>query len=77
MVIYTVYPPEVVLEPPQTEEKRYFTVDFEGRTFLLELVDGQAQIVRLLSANPNDYLNPSWQPGTKFGFTLPGTQRPT
>ena len=74
MVIYTIYPPEVVMQAQKPDERHYFTVDFQGRTFVLELVDGQAQIVRLLSADPGDYLNPSWQPGTKIGFTIPGTR---
>ncbi len=71
MVIYTIYPPETVLRAPSEDKRHYFTVDFEGRTFILELINGQAQIVRLLSANPSDYLNPRWQPGTKIGFALP------
>ncbi len=75
MVIYTIYPPEVVLQAAQADERHYFTIDFEGRTFVLELVNGQAQIVRLVSTNPRDYLNPLWQPGTKFGFTLPGSEK--
>jgi len=71
MILYTIYPPEVVF---QTKEKHhYFTINFDGRTFIMELVNGQAQIVRLISADPNDYLNPKWQPGTKIGFTIPNT----
>lgn len=73
MVLYTIYPPEVVLQAAEESKPGYFTVDFEGRTFVLELVDGQARLVRLLSMDPSDYLNPLWQPGTKVGFTLPGT----
>jgi len=69
-VLYTIYPPEVIF---QVDEKRhYFTIEFEGRTFVMELIDGQAQIVRLISPNPNDYLDPRWQPGTKVGFRVPG-----
>lgn len=74
MVLYTIYPPEVVLQPAAENRPDLFSVDFEGRTFILELVDGQARLVRLVSADPNDYLNPLWQPGTKVGFTLPGTR---
>lgn len=68
-MLYTIYPPELIF---QTEEKRhYFTIEMEGRTFIMELLDGQAQIVRLISPDPVDYLNPRWQPGTKVGFTIP------
>ena len=74
MVLYTIYPPEVVLQSAEESKLSYFSVDFEGRTFILELVDGQARLVRLISTNPNDYLRPEWQPGTKVGFTMPGTK---
>lgn len=30
--------------------------------------DGQAQIVRLISGNPNDYMNPAFMPGSKIRF---------
>jgi hypothetical protein len=72
MVLYTIYPPETVLGPAQADERHFFSIDFEGKTFVLEMVGGQAQIVRLVSPNPRDYLNPKWQPGTKFGLTVPG-----
>ncbi len=71
MVIYTIYPPETVLEARAEDKRHYFCVEYQGRTFVLELVDGQAQIVRLVSLDPKDYLNPSWQPGTTFGFAVP------
>ena len=71
MVIYTIYPPEVVLQPEQTEQRRYVTVDYKGRTIVLEVAaDGQTKIARLLSVDPNDYLNPAWQPGATFSFAV-------
>jgi hypothetical protein len=76
MVIYTVLPPEEVIKPGEGESPHYFTIDMDGRTFVMELVDGHARIVRLLSTNPSDYLNPEWQPGNKVGFTIPGIARP-
>lgn len=33
------------------------------------LADGNARIVRLISANPNDYLNPAYMPGTTLRFS--------
>lgn len=69
MTLYTIYPPELVF---QSEEKRtYFTVEFQGRTFVLEMKDGQASIVRLISPDPMDYLNPLWQPGQTVTFSIP------
>ncbi len=68
MVLYSIYPPETVLGQGETSEPRYFTVEMDGRAFVLEMKDGRAQIVRLLSANPRDYLDSRWQPGTVFNF---------
>lgn len=76
MVIYTIYPPDQVIQEPAREAPEYFTIEMDGRTFVMELCDGHARIVRLLSTNPNDYLNPQWQPGQKVGFTIPGATPP-
>lgn len=69
-MLYTIYPPEVVFGT--TEKPRYFTVNLGGKTFVLETTDGQVRIVRLISSDPLDYLDPRWQPGTLIGFTIPG-----
>ncbi len=70
MVLYTIYPQETIF---QVEEARnYLTVEVDNRVFVIELTDGQARIVRLISHDPRDYLNPHWQPGTKLNFTIPG-----
>ncbi len=71
MMLYTIYPLELILQTG--EELHYFTVSFGQRTFVLEMVDGQARLVRLISSDPMDYLEPRWQPGTTVGFTIPGT----
>lgn len=70
MVLYTIYPQEVVFQVD--EPRNYLTVEVDNRVFVIELVNGQAQIVRLISHDPHDYLNPHWQPGTKLSFTIPG-----
>lgn len=31
---------------------------------LVENLEGERRIQRLISPDPNDYLNPAWQPGT-------------
>lgn len=71
MVIYSIYPPEIVLGQTEVSQPHYFTVEMDGKSFVLEMVDGQARIVRLLSTNPRDYMEPKYQPGTTFGFVSP------
>lgn len=70
-MLYTIYPMELVFQ--SAEEPHYFTVSLGHRTFVLETADGQARLVRLISSDPRDYLDPRWQPGTTVGFTIPGT----
>ena len=47
MVLYTIYPQEVVFQVD--EPRNYLTVEVDNRVFVIELVNGQAQIVRLIS----------------------------
>ncbi len=68
MVLYSIYPPEVVLGQPESAGPNYMSVEMDGRSFLLEAADGQMRIVRLMSTDPRDYLNPDWQPGKAFSF---------
>jgi hypothetical protein len=70
MVLYTIYPPEVVMQSKE-EEPGYLTLDIQGKTLVLRLVNGQAQIERIISTDPRDYLDPKWQPGTKVNLSLP------
>jgi hypothetical protein len=72
VVIYTVLPPDEVMRQGEAESPHYFTIQMDGRTFVMESVNGHARIVRLVSTNPADYLNPEWQPGKQVGFTIPG-----
>jgi hypothetical protein len=76
VVIYTIYPFEQVMQESDPKAPHYFTIEMDGRTFVMELLNGNARIVRLVSANPSDYLNPQWQPGSQVGFTIPGNQPP-
>jgi len=62
-VLWTVLPPELVLEGydncPAYEE-----IDHAGVKLMVEMISPrQCRIVRLLSTNPQDYLQPCLQPG--------------
>ncbi|HHW27468.1 MAG TPA: hypothetical protein GXX23_09090 [Firmicutes bacterium] len=66
--MYTIYPPDVVLQVQAEEKRDYFNVEVGGRTLVLEFRDGQARVVRLISPDPMDYLKPQYQPGEAFHF---------
>lgn len=69
MILHTVMPLELVFadngpsEPP-------VEVEVDGRRLLVQR-NGQAwSIVRLLSSDPADFLDPRWQPGTVLRVPL-------
>lgn len=64
MILYTIYPLEMVLSEEDEEQSR----DVEIRTGSVSLMcqsmpGGEMKITRIISTNPQDYLNPEWQPG--------------
>lgn len=68
MVLYTIMPPEQVFAEEQ--EPQFLEVARgEMRLLVTPSERGQAQIVRLISSRPADYLNPSYQPGTYIQLT--------
>lgn len=69
MILHTVMPLELVFaeegptEPPME-------IEIAGQRLLVQR-SGQAwQVVRLLSSDPADYLDPRWQPGTVLRTAL-------
>lgn len=77
-MLYTIVPLETVFNvysdtPEQTVEATVFTI--EGRSVVCHKDSrGQWRLHRLLSTNPNDYLDPRWQPGIVLdvGPRVPG-----
>ncbi|QNO16482.1 YlzJ-like family protein [Alkalicella caledoniensis] len=63
-VIYTPVPMEEIFQADAPKPK-YEEVNIgEGKTLILERInENQSQVVRLLSTDCNDYLNPKYQPG--------------
>jgi hypothetical protein len=69
MTLYTIIPEEKVFEGYENYNPEYLEVDINGVAMQVEMVSGsQARIVRLLSCNANDYLNPSYTPGSMLEF---------
>lgn len=65
MILYTIMPMEVVMhsEVP-VEQNKTRIVQYEGYQLEVSLTNGQAQVQRIFSTNPRDYLNPKIQPGS-------------
>ena len=63
MILYTVIPIETVLEG-LSEERSFVDVQIGNVTLVIEPISlDEAIIVRMISTNPYDYLNPSFSPG--------------
>lgn len=64
MVLYTIVPPEELLADLDAE-RQLITISREGFLMQVEPVSGaRGCLVRMLSGNPQDFLDPRWQPGS-------------
>lgn len=64
MIIWTPLPMQLVTEGMEPALPQTMEVQVQGR--LVEVVPdgaGGGQVVRLISSDPQDYLNPAFQPG--------------
>lgn len=69
MILYTPMPLELVLEGLEDYRPQYEEVVVRGHKLLVERTGvNQAKLVRLLSTNPNDFLDPSLFPGSILTF---------
>lgn len=70
MIHYTVLPLEAVMEGIDNENfARTVEIVINGITMQIQPINPQqATIVRLISCNPQDYLNPQYAPGRLIEF---------
>lgn len=64
MIHWSIIPSEMTFGMGNTPTPHYEECMIDGVQMLVEIdSSGQAKIARLLSPNPQDYLNPRFQPG--------------
>jgi hypothetical protein len=69
MIIYTTIPLELVFEGFDQYQPKFEEIEYQGVKLMIEPQGPyQAKIVRLLSSNPRDYLNPRYSPGNTIYF---------
>lgn len=70
MILYTVMPLETVLEGLEPEGQRTFREVSVGgvRLIVEEMSSGSGRVVRLLSTDPKDFLDPRYQPDSCVGL---------
>ncbi|NLU09586.1 MAG: hypothetical protein GXW90_01325 [Tepidanaerobacter acetatoxydans] len=70
MLLYTTMPLEIVLDGIY-KKREYKEIDTNGVKLIVECIGiNQGKIVRLLSSNPQDFLNPNFFPGKIITFSL-------
>jgi len=68
MILWTVIPEEIVMEG-MDKPRRIKMVSWQGRQLLVEPgTNGRSRIVRLLSSDPNDFLDPEYAPGREINI---------
>lgn len=64
MIHYSTIPIDQVYAGWDSFTPNYQEINYQGVTMLIEPQGTQGgRIVRLISPNPQDYLNPNWAPG--------------
>ncbi|OYD09504.1 YlzJ-like family protein [Paludifilum halophilum] len=70
MIYYSVIPAEQALVDADTEQPDYREVEVEGVSMTVEMIGpSEGRIVRLLSPDPQHYLNPRFQPGNRVSVS--------
>ncbi|MCW2277876.1 YlzJ-like family protein [Heliophilum fasciatum] len=64
MILYTPLPMEAVLDGAEPVLPAMMTKSYQGRIVMgYQRTDGHFEVARLLSTDPQDYLDPGLQPG--------------
>lgn len=73
MILWTVMPIELVFAE-QESATPYEEVEYAGTKLMVErLSPTEGQVVRVISSNPDDFLNPKYQPGTRLTYSITNT----
>jgi hypothetical protein len=70
MILWTVMPLELVFGE-QEASNAYEEIEYAGTKLMVErLSPTEGKIVRIISSNPADFLNPKYQPGTRLTYSI-------
>ncbi|MCQ6280142.1 YlzJ-like family protein [Bacillus sp. EB600] len=74
MILYTTVPYELIFPDDMESFDRQKTINYNGVPLLVDCADPQSmQIVRVLSSDPQHFLDDRFSPGTKISlFNLEG-----
>ena len=63
MILYTIFDIKKVMEKRETKEKTRYYLSEDGVCMVVDKRNGKFYLNRIISTNPNDYINPEMQPG--------------
>jgi len=71
-MLWTVVPLDVVMDGSETYQPLYAEMPWKNGGMLLVEAVGlrSARVVRLISSDPNDYLDPALQPGSMIEYKV-------
>ncbi len=70
MILYTMMPLEQVFPASEEETMNQVMIAYNGIPMIAEWTESQEyRVVRILSTNPNHYLEPSCMPGSKISLS--------
>lgn len=78
MILYTIVPLQSVLDGSENYQPVYSEIPWQdGGTLVVEQCGvHSARVVRLISSNPNDYLDPELQPGNIIEYVAKQKGKP-
>lgn len=74
MVIYSVAPPEWTIAGLNSRDQHFYEVIDGIQVEVVPTGENTAQISRVISTNPRDFLNPKVQPGNILFYSLKENQ---
>jgi hypothetical protein len=68
MILYTIFPEEVIFAEAEPENRSFEADPVEIEQGGIRLMvrphpGGRMEVVRVISTDPQDFMNPKWQPG--------------
>ncbi|PLR77693.1 ribonuclease [Bacillus sp. V3-13] len=70
MILYTMIPEEMIFPPERDVHSKQKLINFDGIPLMVELVDDQSyRVIRVLSSDPQHFLDARCSPGAKISFS--------
>ncbi|MEZ4357213.1 MAG: YlzJ-like family protein [Eubacteriales bacterium] len=63
MILYTIFDVKKIMEKREAKEKTRYYLSRGGVCLVVDKRNDKYYLNRIISTNPNDYLNPEMQPG--------------